>query len=416
MTRNRIAGDQAPRDMATAPASEAGATPSPERVVRIGSPASLLALVPQLMGFEPRMSIVVIGVRPPRGQVQLTLRFDLDGASDPPVARQIAQHLLSILAAQGLHVGVAVGYGPGRLVTPVADALRTAAARIGFQLTELLRAHEGRYWSYLCTEPACCPADGVAYDVASHPVTATFAAAGAPPVLGGRAELAATVDALDGAAGESMQEATRLALERVDRLIAELAATGRKGAARRLIATEGLTAVSEAISVYRAGGAFASDADAAWLSVVLRDLRVRDDAWSRMDPAHRGEHLRLWTDLTRRARPGQVAPAAALLAFVAWQSGNGALANVALDRAIADDQRYSMALLLREIIDAGAPPEEALCPLTPEQVTASYADAYGDLADSGPGDAAGGAAQPGDGDYNDCEVDNTGEEEIARPQ
>jgi hypothetical protein len=88
---------------------------------------------------------------------------------------------------------------------------------------------------------------------------------------------------------------------------------------------------------------------------MLRDLRVRDDAWSRMHPEHKAAHLRLWTDLTRRARPGFVAPAASLLAFVAWQCGNGALANVALDRAQADDPRYSMATLLREVIDSGAP-------------------------------------------------------------
>jgi hypothetical protein len=34
--------------------------------------------------------------------------------------------------------------------------------------------------------------------------------------------------------------------------------------------------------------------------------------------------------------------------FCAWQAGDGALANVALDRALADNPRYSMALLLRE--------------------------------------------------------------------
>jgi len=39
------------------------------------------------------------------------------------------------------------------------------------------------------------------------------------------------------------------------------------------------------------------------------------------------------------------------LAFTAWQGGNGALANLALDRALADDASYSMARLLRDVID-----------------------------------------------------------------
>ena len=92
-----------------------------------------------------------------------------------------------------------------------------------------------------------------------------------------------------------------------------------------------------------------------------------------MDPAHRDAHRRLWTDLVRRAQPGYVAAPASLLAFTAWQSGDGALANIALDRALADTPGYSMALLLQEALDAGMPPSAATLPMTPEQVAASYA-------------------------------------------
>jgi hypothetical protein len=125
---------------------------------------------------------------------------------------------------------------------------------------------------------------------------------------------------------------------------------------------------------YRDGGRFTSDYEIARITVALRDLRVRDDAWARMDPGHSGAHQRLWIDVVRRAQPGYVAPPAALLAFVAWQSGDGALANVALDRALADDPQYSMALLLRQVITAGAPPALARLPMTPEEVAASYVD------------------------------------------
>jgi hypothetical protein len=435
MTDNRIAGDHSPH--ATTPgkpparrkaAGEPGRAPDKvtrpapggqQRIVRVGSPASLLALVPQLMGFEPRLSIVLIGIQPPRGQVRLTLRFDLP--PDAQGADEIARRLLTIMAAQGIRAGLAVGYGPGRLVTPVADALREHSRRAGFLLTEVLRACGGRYWSYVCARPSCCPADGVPYDVASHEVTAAFAAADAPPVLASREDLAQSIAQLDGAAGESMREATRLAEERAGRLIEQVNASGREGAARRLIAAAGLDAVSGAITRYREGGEL-SDADAAWLCVVLKDTRVRDDAWSRMDPPHRDAHRRLWTDLTRRARPGYVAPAASLLAFVAWQDGNGALANVALDRALADSPRYSMAGLLRTAIDGGAPPQMARCPMTPEQVAASYAEEYGE-----PGQDRHGAPQPGDGGrgaddapqfgdaafgdpgYDDCDVADTGD-------
>ena len=142
-----------------------------------------------------------------------------------------------------------------------------------------------------------------------------------------------------------------------------------------MIAAEGLAAVGAMIARYRGGGRYTSDDEIARLTVALRDLRVRDDAWARMDPAHSGAHLRLWIDVTRRAQPGHVGAPAALLAFVAWQAGDGALANVALDRALADDPGYSMALLLRQVISAGTPPSLARLPMTPEEVAASYADA-----------------------------------------
>ena len=42
-----------------------------------------------------------------------------------------------------------------------------------------------------------------------------------------------------------------------------------------------------------------------------------------MDPAHADQHLRLWIDVVRRARPGYVAAPAALLALLG--TGHGAM-------------------------------------------------------------------------------------------
>ncbi len=124
----------------------------------------------------------------------------------------------------------------------------------------------------------------------------------------------------------------------------------------------------------------------------LAHLAVRDDAWARMDPGYRAAHLRLWTDVVRRAARAYLPAPASLLAFTAWQSGDGALANIAIDRALAADPGYSLAQLLRDIMDAGVPPSAARVPMTPEQVAASY-----DLADSGAPERAGGRARSGRG-------------------
>ena len=367
--------------LSPAPAGHAGIRPAPRTPpeppaepvhVRVGSTASLLAVVPYLLGFEPASSVVVIGTHPCTRQVMLTLRYDLPGTPDPRDAADIAAHAIGILAGQHIRSAFAVGYGPGRLVTPVADALRATAPPAGIEMPEILRVQGKRYWS--------CPgaghddlAEGTPFSTASHLATAALTAGGTR-VLAGRDELAATVAALTGEAGEAMNRATRRAKQRAARLITQAADSGRKTPARRLIAAAGLDAVAKAIGQYRRGGRPVTGQEAAWLTVVLRDLRVRDDAWARMDPAYQAAHQRLWTDLTCRARPGYVPAPASLLAFTAWQSGNGALANVALDRALADDPQYSMAMLLRQVITSGAPPSLARLPMTPEEVAASYGE------------------------------------------
>ena len=134
----------------------------------------------------------------------------------------------------------------------------------------------------------------------------------------------------------------------------------------------GRRATRDAIAIYRGGGQITDDDQIAWLSVALTDLRVRDDAWARMDPEHRDAHLRLWTDVVRRACPAYVPAPASLLAFTAWQSGDGALANIAIERALDADPAYSMAHLLAEAIESGLPPSAARLPMTADEVAASY--------------------------------------------
>jgi hypothetical protein len=267
-------------------------------------------------------------------------------------------------------MAAAVGYGADGAVSPVAAALRSRAAEAGITLTEVLRAENNRYWSYLCSNPACCPIDGTPFDVADHPVARAFAASGRR-VLASRQALAATIAPADGDQATAMRSATRKVERQVAARVGRMAPVRRRIARRRLVAAVGQPMIADSIGRYRAGDAIGPES-AAWLTVALRELRVRDDAWARMLPEYNAAHTRLWADLTRLAQPGYVAAPASLLAFVAWQAGDGALANVALDRALADNQRYSMARLLRRALDSGAPPSVARLPMSPEQVAASY--------------------------------------------
>lgn len=361
MTNIVSAGDDSPQTQETIP----------ECRVHIGSPGSVLAVVPHMMGFMPGKSLVVLGAERIRGEIKIVLRYDLPDPPSDDENSALALHAVDILAAQRADHVLIVGYGPARLVTPLADQVRMAAGRGGLTVLDVLRVQDQRYWSQLCTDPDCCPPEGTPFDPMSEPEWAAMAEAGTQ-VLGTRCDLAATVAPLAGKAGEIARRANLRAMQRANTLVARVGRTGKRGEGRRIIAAAGISAVTQALGTYRRGRGVTNADQLAWITVVLRDLRVRDDAWARMDPERREVHLRMWTDVTRAARPGFAAAPASLLAFVAWQCGNGALANVALDRALDDNPSYSMALLLRQVIASGVPPSSARLPMSPAEVAASY--------------------------------------------
>lgn len=338
--------------------------------VRIGSAEGVLAVVPHLLGFRPAGSLVVLGIGGPHARIRLAFRYDLPDPPDDELSADIAEHAVSVLGRQHLSMAVAVGYGPGATVTPVMDVLGPALREAGIAIQDLLRVEAGRYWSYTCQDVACCPPDGMPFDAKTHPASEALSAAGLT-VLAGRSELARTLAPADEAAA-SMQAALGRARQRAGELI-DLAAAADGGDPFLPIADAGRRSVKQAITKYRRGGKVTDHEELAWLGLTLSDLRVRDDAWARMDPDFHEPHERLWVDLVRHVPTEFVAAPAALLAFTAWQAGNGALASVAIERALDADPRYSMALLISDALHAGLPPSAARLPMTPKQVAASYA-------------------------------------------
>src|ERR1017187_7108131 len=186
--------------------------------VRVGDPAGLLAIVPHLLGFTPQTSLVVLGAGPPDGRVQVALPHSPPDPPDPDLAAQIAAHAAGVLSRHQLATVIITGYGPGPLVTPVADAARDAVTAAGLRVHDVLRVQDGRYWSYLCREPSCCPAEGVPFDAAAHPAAKILGSTG-QLVRADRAALAATIAPLTGSQANAMREATRWAQRARTRLI-----------------------------------------------------------------------------------------------------------------------------------------------------------------------------------------------------
>ncbi|MFG1778917.1 DUF4192 domain-containing protein [Micromonospora sp. NPDC049051] len=322
-------------------------TPTDRLRLAVRSPADLIAAVPYLLGFHPTRSVVVVAMRGRR--ITFAARADLPDLADP---RDPAGHLAGVVARQDAETATVLGYGPAHLVTPAVDAVRAALSAAGLAVLDALRVTDGRYWSYLCVEPECCPPDGKPYDVAASEVSAAAVFAG-QVALPDRDALVAQVAPVTGPARTAVREATARAGRRLAELSDRAPTADPRG--ERAVRSAGAAAVRSAQRRYRRGGAL-TDSEVAWLSLLLTHVPVRDHAWERTDG--RDADIALWTDVLRRAEPELIAVPAALLAFAAWRAGQGALAAVALERALAEHPGHSMALLLDDLLRRGVPPSE----------------------------------------------------------
>ena len=342
------------------------------RMLKLRSVAEFLAFVPYALGFNPQTSLVAVGFHHQR--VTFATRMDLPTADTPrtEIHARLRQFAAAV-ARQDATEAVIVGYGPASLVDPVTHDVQDIFASHGVRVRDLLRVQDNRYFSYRCHEPSCCPPEGTAFDPASS-IIAAYATVAGRVVQPDRATLAATLAPIEGAAMAGMRQAGQRARALLDERAAAAAAgadaapvpnsgpepqhdqarTRRQVAAIAAIAEKaGRDAVVQALDRYRHGETL-SDDDAAWLLLLLDDLPVRDFAFTYSDNVD--DQIQLWTDLTRRAEPGLVRAPATLLAFTAWRRGEGTLAKVAVDRALADDPTYSMAHLLTELLASGASP------------------------------------------------------------
>jgi hypothetical protein len=87
----------------------------------------------------------------------------------------------------------------------------------------------------------------------------------------------------------------------------------------------------------------------------ISDIQVRDYALGSHNEETADAYWQMWRELLLIAPRGFVAPIASVYAALAYERGEGALAQRALDRAFADDEKYSLALLLRRVFTAGWP-------------------------------------------------------------
>lgn len=330
----------------------------------VRSRADLIAAVPYLLGFHPAESVVVVAMRGPR--VTFAARADLADLTGPVAAdrsagavdgtpaaggpAEVARHLAAVVAQQPTDRATVLGYGPASRVTHAVDAVRQALAEVGIGVLDALRVTGGRYWSYLCQEPECCPPDGTAYDSGTSQVAAAAVLAG-QVALPDRAALVAQVASVEGDERARLRRAAQRAGRRFADLVIRVPGANRSGG--RSVRAAGSTAIRAAQRRHQRGERLDDD-EVAWLTWLLTDLTVRDLAWERTDG--RDADIALWADVLRRAEPELIAAPGSLLAFAAWRAGEGALAAVALERVLAPHPDYSLALVVDDLLRRGVPP------------------------------------------------------------
>jgi hypothetical protein len=347
--------------------SETPVPPEAPTRVRLSDPGEVVAAVPALLGFPPRSSLVALSLRGRRARVGLCLRVDLPSGDDVArVAEQVAGHLVRDGAAATvlvLYVPADVGTRAGPGAGPdaaVADACVQACARAEVEVRDALRVTGGRWWSYRCGEAGCCPPEGSPVPPsAESPVTVAAVAEGralwpdrddavavlTPPeerdaarMRGVCAEAGATgAEEGDGAAGRGAARAT-----------------GTGPSARRTAA--GLRRVSGLLDRLGDPRTTVSDAEVAAVARLLADRTVRDEValWA---PGERGARLsRLLVTVVQRVPSPYDLEAAATLACVAHQRGEGVLARAAVERALLTDPAHRLTRLVEAALDAGVPP------------------------------------------------------------
>ncbi len=301
--------------------------PEPESppTLRISRPDEMILVVPHMLGFWPERSIAVILLVD--GRVEVTARADLDCG---PV--ELAEVIEPMIARFPGHRALLIGYGPR---DEVDDAV--AAAEMLFApeaLIDSLGTDGRRWWSR----------GGAGGSMSGRHLRKVAGAAPglADRLLPDRAALEdrfsgpdpAQRDALEARMSDVLEAVTDLTRsERVERTAALI---------RHAVATDEVSGLD--------------DAQRLELGALVQDIAARDAAWMLINRAEADEHLALWHSVVDVTPAPQAPPVLCLAATAGWLTGNGAIMNICLERALRIEPWYSLARLLTDVMRQAIPP------------------------------------------------------------
>jgi hypothetical protein len=301
--------------------------------LRVRRPDDLLALIPYLIGFHPEESLVAVFVR--SGQVILAGRLDLSADTD---AEELAEFIDALAKREGADALALVAYSAAslpsnRLLTQLMDRL------VEQELTDVLYVGHGRWWSLTCADN-CCPLAGTPLDLTSHPLSATAVLAG----LGTRTSRRELEESVNGPARDELPRIDAV----VETLLTERAELDDSADAARLLA--------RLIEQVLVDPNVLDEESCLLLGLLVRDVHLRDLAWSLIASTTADDHVRLWSAVVAHVPPTLAAAPLCLLGMAAWVVGSGALLNCCCERLTRVDPDYSLGRVLAEISEQAIPP------------------------------------------------------------
>lgn len=310
--------------------------------IRVRDAGDLYAAIPHLMGFHPADSLVVLVLKD--HLVSMTMRVDLPrprhrGLLAAQLEGPLQEHgasevILVVVCAPSEHMPEELPHEP--LIT----ALRHRLGGVGIEVVEAV-------WLPSCQKDAqwLCYLDIDCHGTLPDPQLSAVAAASAHEgnvTFESRAAMAAilTLDPPE-------------ALERRSTLLDELMTSSPDADP-----CTGLRRVSDAIDAVEHRKGSLPDKEIVALAKALAVPEVRDASMGFAAQPRSRLAERLWLELTRTCPAPERAEPACLLAFYAYQRGDGGIASIALDVAEEACPGHALAKLVRAVVSAAFPPSE----------------------------------------------------------
>lgn len=303
--------------------------------ISLTDPGELIALVPPILGFHPTDSLIVVNLNGEDGRmVCAVIRADLPERDDYD---SLVRRLTAMLINQDASEAVLLVVTDTEPTTTDGPAHRELLARCttwfmeaGITTDEWIWASGttgGSQWC-LYDDPA---GTGTVPDSARNELIADL------PVRPSREDIVATLAPVDDDT-----------LARRAQLLAASTPPEQMG--------DRLPLVTAAIERAMDGCHPDSDEDVAALAYALTDHAVRDACLAQPDRPHMAAAERLWTLLTCGTPAPERAEPACLLAFAAYQRGDGVLAGIALEIAYDADSEHKLTNLLIAALSIGISP------------------------------------------------------------